>query len=195
MSVYRTYTRRGAALITAIGVLAILLAVVFTLTTLTRLELRIAANATHMARARFIAEGGASIATAILRACDPTVASLNQAWRTYLNGQSDGFDNDGDGEIDVGTTYFALDPLTDVRPLLDDGDTRTNPPLWSELTPLSGVDNDGDGMLDSAWFLVTVPVLDADGIPRDRDYAGNRTAPLYDQGGIIVEDGRLRRRC
>ncbi|MCD6287472.1 MAG: hypothetical protein J7M12_00010 [Candidatus Hydrogenedentes bacterium] len=204
----RSKDRKGAALVTTIGVLAILLAVVVTLMTLTRLEFRTASNAVHSARAKFIAEGGVSIASAVLQACDPTFASLNQAWRTYFNGNADGVDNDNDpdGNIDywnptnpnqpIGDTYFKLveaDPGA-VAAQRDADQWDNRPAMWSELkhnaTIDSGIDNDGDGVLDSAWFLVTVPLLDDNNNPRTIDDLGRPTINngVDDDYDLIIDE-------
>ncbi|MDX9972920.1 MAG: hypothetical protein RBU21_08025, partial [FCB group bacterium] len=80
---------RGAALIVAILVLAILLIIVLSFFQASRQEVSIATNYRNATQADLLAEGGTAIAIAFLnhdRTVHPTVTSIDHAWKTYFNG-------------------------------------------------------------------------------------------------------------
>lgn len=80
---------RGAALIIAVAVLAVLTALSLVFYTASRLELRMATNQRDTLRAGFAADAGLSMAYAFLRydqMIHPTVTSVDHAWKTYFSG-------------------------------------------------------------------------------------------------------------
>lgn len=84
----RTETR-GAALLIAVSILAILLALTVTFYTTSRIEMRLATNKRDSVSAQFVTEAGLALAQAHLRddhAKRPTYTSLDHAWRTFFNG-------------------------------------------------------------------------------------------------------------
>ncbi len=161
--------------------LAVLLAIAFTLVTLSRLELRTAINVAEATRADLLAQGGVSIAIAVLHdelIVNGTITSIDQSWRTYFNGAQDGRDNDHDGRFDranienrVNRTLYD-DPWEPPFPgtpydyAFFDGATgrQTVHSLLDPILdfgeqlneiPYNFVDDDGDGAIDELWDELT----------------------------------------
>ena len=125
----------GAALVTAIFVVAILLAIAMTFFVIARQEAHIAANTANAMRARLLAEGGVNVAISLLKdelVTNPTLTSIASVWRTY-------------GEAFYNTTWANI---PDFLKTDNDNDPDGEPDsIW--IPVYSYIDANGDGVPDS----------------------------------------------
>ncbi|NLF57229.1 MAG: lamin tail domain-containing protein [Candidatus Hydrogenedens sp.] len=156
---------RGAALIIAVAIMAVLLAIGLTFFTVTRIESDTAASVVHNVRAEYLVDAGFAIAQHTLNKdlqYNPRGTSTDHGWRTLFNGAAYVGKQwawvDGVPPWEGGTVAFSLEPVE--RALRDAGLLRI----------LSG---DTGGLL---YAQFKDDAGNPDG-PREPLFRGPRTAP------------------